>query len=209
MSSRRPSRVKRKADLPASFPLQPRSHPMPTIELSEKRASALQDDERFHPSPACTLMGDPRMPNATPGRAPWEMTQAEYAGPPPRQTIIPRWEVRVRYEGNPAGPLRGKELIIAATPPCEGDQGIGAFGRYRVVSKRPKQVGHIQSPASLTEAEDWNTRRRDHRVLVFRALAEGLPVPREVLAAYPEAPTPPPGHAATPPRAPTAISERP
>ena len=51
-----------------------------------------------------------------------------------------KWKVKVRYLDNPAGPLNGTDTIQSPTPPKCGDYGRGAFGRYIVVSKRPRRL---------------------------------------------------------------------
>ncbi len=53
---------------------------------------------------------------------------------------MPKWVVEVRYSDNPAGPLRGKEIIQQDAPPQVGDTGLGVWGRFIVKSRRPRRV---------------------------------------------------------------------
>ena len=53
---------------------------------------------------------------------------------------MPKWVVEVRYTDNPAGPLRGREMLQQDTQPQQGDAGLGVWGRFIVKSKRPRRV---------------------------------------------------------------------
>ena len=56
-------------------------------------------------------------------------------------STVHTWRVRVRYDGNPAGPLKGYEFVDTdGLPPRHGSRLLSMFGWATIQSKRPKRM---------------------------------------------------------------------
>jgi hypothetical protein len=63
-------------------------------------------------------------------------------------TTAHTWRVKVRYDGNPAGPHVGTELVVSEQPPEHGTSFLGVWGRATIQSRRPTRI-----PAGLTRTQ--------------------------------------------------------
>jgi len=92
-----------------------------------------------------------------------------------------KWKVRVKYEGNPAGPIDGHEVVEGETPPSHLSRFMGAFGWATVQSKRPERLdpepGQVAAPVSDRDAFKAGY-QRGQREKVYLS-------PREVQKAHP------------------------
>jgi hypothetical protein len=78
------------------------------------------------------------------------------------------YRIKVKYINNPAGPLSGYEVVQSAEPPAYGSWGMGVWGRYRNVSKRPKVIKpEVEASTGQIGTNSISTISRYERRIIF------------------------------------------
>jgi len=152
--------------------------------LEEKIAKRTEEMKAVEIAKAKPEVKPEPKPAEVPAKEPWQMTRKEYMA----KGIIPLpvdHPLQVKAENAIKALKEAKKKLLDVSPHKYGDDAIEKSLRSTKVPREIKEAYNI-AKKEYRSAVNAVEQEADHKTLVERALAEGKPIPPEVLADYPD-----------------------